>query len=148
MGLFNWKKKEAQHTIPELSHEHTYKDMPWYMKEYYNGPNEYAGYRIIEPYICIECGKRIDKVLEEASYEHITVEAREKIYKQVRDKYKKYLKPQAVVEDMINNILLVRDPDHLHMVETMRGLPHKKCGTSAEMEWPQDERAPSLKVNR
>lgn len=135
MGLFRRKKKsQTTFDIPVIPHEHTWKDMPWYMDIRYNGQNKTAGYEIIEPYICVTCGERKNVKLEAEDWSGITVQEREKIYAKIRNKYKKYLKPRAVVEDMINNILLVKDPDYLDMVEKMRGLPHRRCGTSAEME--------------
>ena len=39
---------------------------------------------------------------------------------------------------MINNILLVKDPERLAMLEEMRGIPHKNVGTSAEMKMVKD----------
>ena len=133
MGLFSKKKKQKELIIPNVPHEHTWKDMPWYMEVRYNGENKTAGYEIIEPYICVTCGERKNIRLEAEDWSNISAQEREKIYSKIRNKYKKYLKPRAVVEDMINNILLVKDPDYLDMVEEMRGLPHRKCGTSAEM---------------
>ena len=134
MGLFNRKKKQKELVIPNVPHEHTWKDMPWYMDVRYNGENKTAGYEIIEPYICVTCGERKNVRLESEDWSNISSQEREKIYSKIRNRYKKYLKPRAVVEDMINNILLVKDPDYLDMVEEMRGLPHRRCGTSAEME--------------
>ena len=134
MGLFNKKKKQKELIIPNVPHEHTWKDMPWYMEVRYNGENKTAGYEIIEPYICVTCGERKNVRLEAEDWSNISAQEREKIYSKIRNRYKKYLKPRAVVEYMINNILLVKDPDYLDMVEEMRGLPHRKCGTSAEME--------------
>lgn len=134
MGLFSKKKKQKELIIPNIPHEHTWKDMPWYMEVRYNGENKTAGYEIIEPYICVACGERKNIRLESEDWSNISAQEREKIYSKIRNRYKKYLKPRAVVEDMINNILLVKDPDYLDMVEEMRGLPHRRCGTSAEME--------------
>ena len=134
MKLFNRKKKQKELVIPNIPHEHTWKDMPWYMDVRYNGENKTAGYEIIEPYICVTCVERKNIRLESEDWSNISAQERERIYSKIRNRYKKYLKPRAVVEDMINNILLVKDPDYLDMVEEMRGLPHRKCGTSAEME--------------
>lgn len=135
MGLFKRKKKtQTTFDMPVMLHEHTWKDMPWYMDVRYNGECKTAGYEIIEPYICVTCGERKNVRLESEDWSNISAQERERIYSKIRNKYKKYLKPRAVVEDMINNILLVKDPDYLDMVEEMRGLPHRRCGTSAEME--------------
>ena len=138
MGLFNRKKKkqteEPKFEIPVLPHEHVWKDMPWYMDITYSSTDKTASYKIMEPYICITCGERKDVVLEEKGWTNIDNEWREKYFTRVRRRYKKYLKPRAVVEDMINNILLVKDPDYLDTVEIMHGTPHRRCGTSAEMK--------------
>jgi hypothetical protein len=131
MGLFNRKKKD---TILEIPHKCQWKDMPWYMEIHYDGSEKTASYQIIEPYICISgCGKRVDKVLEKEEWHNIDVATREKYYEEIREKYKNYLKPRAVVEDMINDILLVQDKAHLEMVEKLRDIPHKGCGTSTGM---------------
>lgn len=138
MSIFKRKKKETALEIPVIPHEHTWKDMPWYMDVAYDGGAGTASYKIIEPYICVTCGERKNVCLEGESWQHIDASTREEFYTNVRKRYKKYLKPRAVVEDMINNILLVKSPDYLNMVEEMRGLPHKNCGTSAEMKQVRD----------
>lgn len=145
MGIFRRKKIADQLptyelAIPEIKHEHTWKDLPWYMEAEYNGVKNTAQYEIIEPYICITCGERKNVVLEKCAWQNITVKDREEEFAKVQKKYKKYLKPRAVVEDMINNILLVKDPEHLEMVENIRGTPHKRCGTSAEMKQMFEEK--------
>ena len=143
MNIFRKKKKESvkdiELEIPKLPHEHTWKDMPWYMGTYYNGTNKTAGYKIVEPYICITCGERKNVVLEEMDWANINPDDREKEYTAIRKRYKRYLKPRAVVEDMINNILLVKDPNYLDTVEVMRGTPHRRCGTSAGMKQVDEE---------
>lgn len=150
MGIFNRKKKnevkDIKVEIPVLPHEHVWKDMPWYMELGYSGSNRTASYKITEPYICITCGERKNVTLESNSWSNIGVEEREKIYNRVRRRYKQYLKPKAIVEDMINNILLVKDPSYLNTVEVMRGTPHQKCGTSAEMEQIIDENHYKIEV--
>lgn len=138
MGIFRRKKMADQLptyelAIPEIKHEHTWKDMPWYMEEEYSGTQNTAEYKIIEPYICITCGERKNVVLEKCAWQHITPKDRDEEYLKVKRRYKEYLKPRAVVEDMINNILLVKDPSYLQMVEKMRGIPHSGCGTSSTM---------------
>lgn len=139
MGLFNRKKKEL--VVEKPKHKHIWKDMPWYMEVRYSSTYQTAGYDIIEPYVCITCGERKDITLESHSWDHITIQEREKIFSEVRDRYKKYLQPEAVVEDMIHNIQLVKDPHLLHMMELRYGIPHMGCGTSTfmEVERPQEE---------
>ena len=134
MGLFNRKKVpvlEFEEVKPV--HVHTWKDMPWYIRTTFNGEHMTAGYKIIEPYICITCGERKNVVLEEADWSNIDVETRDKWFEEARQKYKDYLKPRAIVEDMINNIILVKDPGALAVMEERYGIPHAGCGTSAKM---------------
>lgn len=151
MGLFKKKKKETpkEIEIPVIPHEHTWKDMPWYMETWWSGEKKTAGYTIIEPYICITCGERKDVKLESTNWSNISVDDREQYYRDVRKRYRKYLRPHAVVEDMINNILLVKDPGRLNMIEQMRGMPHQNVGTSAEMKQVFEEPkrdAPKIEV--
>lgn len=141
MGWFSRRKKEIEEASKDtleiefkIPHEHTWKDMPWYMTIMYDGERKTASYSIIEPYICIKCGEREDKLLEKNTWQNISPEAREEEYKKVQKRYKDYLKPRAVVEDMINNILMVKDVKHLEMMEKMQGLPHSGCGSSSNMK--------------
>ena len=151
MGIFKRKKPDPiiPIEVPESPpHEHTWKDMPWYMETDYSGSNKTASYKIIEPFICVTCGKRENKILETQSWSNIDAETREKMYEEIRKRYRKYMRPRAVVEDMINNILMVKDPEYLAMVEQMRGLPHKGCGSSSHMkdqEKKQKLKAPKIK---
>ena len=152
MGIFSRKKDisipQYEPVFPEIKHEHTWKDLPWYMEVEYSGTKNTAQYEIIEPYICITCGERKNVVLEKCAWQNITAKDRDEEFAKVQKKYKRYLKPRAVVEDMINNILLVKDPEHLEMVENLRGIPHKKCGTSAEMKQVfQEKTYPTIEVN-
>lgn len=140
MWLFKKKKKEPEEiTIPEIPHTHVFKDMPWYMTEKYSEKQKTAEYEIIEPFICITCGFRQNVVLESQYYAGLEREDRKRIFNEVKKTYRQYLKPRAVVEDMINNILLVKDAHHLAMLEKMRGIPHSGCGTSTDMEPPSEE---------
>ena len=151
MGLFGRKKKKEETVELNISppkHEHTWKDFPWYMETAYNGTNKWATFRIIEPYVCITCGERKNVKLESEELTNISPQERENWYRQIKQKYKRYLKPRAVVEDMINNVLLVKDPDFLDMVEEMRGTPHRRCGTSAKMSRKKDDDIGTLEVHR
>ena len=132
MGLFNRKKKISPPIIEAPKHEHIWKDMPWYMTTEYNGKERTAACKIIEPYICISCGERKDKILEGHSFSNISPDARDQEFEIMYKTYKPYLKPRAVVEDMINDILLVKDAGRLQMIEKMRGTPHSGVGTSSK----------------
>ena len=152
MGIFSRRKKDNETTkelvIPELPHTHLWKDFPWYMYVEYSEKSLQAEYSIIEPYVCISCGERKNITLEHRQWTGIDRETREKEYERVAKKYRKFLKPRAIVEDMINNVLLVKDPEHLDMVETLLGSPHRGCGTSAQMQpfKNEDKDQPTIEV--
>ena len=112
--------------------------MPWYLVYEYDGGEKKAEYQIIEPYICITCGERKNIQLEGRHLAGVSYEEGMAFIKEVEKKYKRYIKPRAVVEDMINNILLVKDPEQLAMFEDMRGSPHKNVGSSARMKKSRD----------
>lgn len=126
MGLFNRKKEMPQ----PILHEHTWKDMPWYIERTFDPDENVGECKIIEPYICIVCGARKDVVLETYTWYNLAPAQRDLRAQAIMDKYQEYLQPKAVVEDMINNILLVKDVHHLHMMEEKMGLPYKGVGTS------------------
>lgn len=136
MGIFKKKKQTSTENMLDsikITHTHTWKDMPWYMRTWYNTDECTAGYQIVEPFICVTCGERKNVELEKTEWRGISYSEREKFFKEIEEKYKEYLKPRAVVEDMINNILLVKDAHRLNMIEKIYGLPHQNVGTSAEM---------------
>ena len=145
---FSRRKKVKEITIPETPHEHTWKDMPWYIHYEYDGGNKKAEYQIMEPYICITCGERKDVQLESRHLTGVNYEEGMGFIKEVEKKYKRYIKPRAVVEDMINNILLVRDPQYLEMVENIRGTPHKNVGTSARMRPQGTDKSPKIDFSK
>lgn len=145
MGLFNRKKKQEDIKIPQIPHEHTFKDFPWYMETEYNGSDKTASYRIVEPYVCIYCGERKNIILDKAYLEHISPSGREEMYKSVRETYKDNLKPRAVVEDMISDIQLVKDAEHLKLVEKICGLPHRDVGNAACMK-KEPSMAPKIEM--
>ena len=126
MGLFNRKKETPQ----PILHEHTWKDMPWYLERTFDPDKNIGECRIIEPYICIVCGARKNIPLENYVWQGLTSAQRDFRVQAIMEKYKDYLQPRAVVEDMINNILLVKDVHHLHMMEERMGLPYRGVGTS------------------
>ena len=76
MGLFNRKKKETEQAcesvIEELSKlpcerkggKHLYRDFPPYITYEWHGSFEQSYITLTEPYVCVYCGKRIDKPLE------------------------------------------------------------------------------------
>ena len=130
MGLFNRKKKNAFDTLANVPHEHVWKDFPWYMVTDYSGVNQTAEYSVIEPYVCLTCGERKNVILDHTAWSHIKSDDREEEFAAVRKELGDKLKPRAVVEDMINDTVLVKNPNYVAMLEKIHGLPHPNVGTS------------------
>ena len=149
MGLFNRKKPTSTIEIPALKHEHVWKDMPWYMETWYSGTEHKASYYIKEPYVCVICGERKDVTLEKEEWSNITVKDREETYKEIRNKYAQYLKPRAVVEDMINDIQYVKDTEHLAMVELLLNSLHQGVGSSSKNKATiKEHKGPVIEVEK
>lgn len=149
MGWFS--KKKEQNTMPSLTliHSHVWKDFPWYMECAWQSQNKTAEYTIVEPYVCIVCGERKNVKLEHQFWTNINSDTRKQFYQEVKDKYKEFLKPRAIVEDMINNVTLVKDINHLRMMEEKLGLPHRDVGSSANMASltkVQEKIAPKIEI--
>ena len=111
MWPFKKKKEVKARVLPPKKCEHKYKDFDWYITSNYYLNTNILKIEIIEPYVCIFCGNRIDKVLH--TYE--TVCDKDKINKKVKDfiePYQSKLKERAFIEDEINDFILV-DKDYI-----------------------------------
>ena len=73
--------------------------------------------KVIEPYVCIFCGERRDKVL--ASYTGTNYKEGDKLLNELRNRFDNHIKYQEEVEDMINDMLLV-DPEYLKWYHLLR----------------------------
>lgn len=134
MGLFNRKNKKEPEIIPLIkpAHTHTWKDLPWYMETEYNGSLKTASYQIIEEYICITCGEVKQEILEEEHWSNITSKERDEAYSDIQKQYKEYLRPKAVVKDMIKDIQLVQDAEKLQLMEKLYSIPHPNAGNAKQ----------------
>jgi hypothetical protein len=88
--------------------EHKYKDFRWYLT-WNITPSHYHIY-IKEPYVCIYCGNRIDKVLTE--YEGDNGNGGYKLVKELREKFPNQITSREIIEDEINDMILV-DKEYL-----------------------------------
>ena len=148
MGLFNRSKKEnAKEYIPtpppQKKCNHKFQDFPWYV-EGEEGDNGYTfapWYHLIikEPYVCIYCGERRDKVLWEIKRYGSHTEA-VKALDDVCEKFKDRIRHRAEIEDMINDMQLV-DPQYLQYYHMLQGT--KDPSTSRLYE---EEIKPKLKT--
>ena len=108
--------------------KHTWKDFPWYIEGSYSKYPNGSSYtmKVKEPYVCIYCGKREDKVLECIERDNITIQQADEILQSTTEAYAAYCKPRAIVEDMINDFKLV-DPQTLYYYEML----HKQAPKSS-----------------
>ena len=111
----NWFKKKKQ--LPPPKEEkvirspceifgHTWKDFPPYL-EYNYKYGDTCSIKIIESYVCICCKKRVDEVI---GCRTVTSYSEAKFFKEVahmKNEYKDFLKPRAIVEDMIHDTIMV-----------------------------------------
>lgn len=148
MGLFNRSKKEnAKEYIPtpppQKKCNHKFQDFPWYV-EGEEGDNGYTfapwyHLTIKEPYVCIYCGERSDKVLWEIKRYGSHKEA-VKALDDICEKFKDRIRHRAEIEDMINDMQLV-DPQYLQYYHMLQGT--KDPSTSRLYE---EEIKPKLKT--
>lgn len=130
------KRKGSQSEAPSLPVPeciHTWKDFPWYMTEKWeenieNGPQNHFDYNyprgnltliIFEPYVCAHCHERKDVRLSNCVQYNIPFNKTDEVIKQFTEKYKGYIQPVAVVEDMINDFIYV-DREKLDILNKLR----------------------------
>ena len=98
INIFKKKQKECKHK---------YKDFPWYIsyKKEENKILPFYRIEIIEPYVCLLCKKRIDKVL--SFIPDVDEEKVDEIIKDLQKKYGSKIEDITIVEDMVNDCQLV-----------------------------------------
>ena len=148
MGFFNRSKKEpAKQYVPAPPSpkkcEHKFQDFPWYIEGEENSgiSTGVPWYRLTikEPYVCIYCGERQDKILWEITRYGNHREAVESL-DSINEEFKDRIKHRAIIEDMINDMKLV-DPQYLQYYHMLQGT--KDPSTSRLYE---EEIKPKLKV--
>lgn len=105
MWFFKRKKRSDETPVAPPICMHKWKDFPWYITYTCNGRN--LEVNIKEPYVCIYCKDRQDKNLMSFSCVVSNVEDRDKTIEEIKEKYKEYLQPKAIVEDMVNDFQMV-----------------------------------------
>ena len=113
MGLFKKKKIPVEPVKKECSHK--WKDFDWYIEstcEEQRGQYKYR-IRIYEPYVCLLCKKRDNRLLEDVS--GITYNKKD-YYREGQKLYELYfprIKNRAIVEDQIEDTL--KDIDRMYL---------------------------------
>ena len=116
MWLFN-KKKKVEET-PKPICQHKYKDFPWYDISKYNIDTKTLRVDIYKPYVCIHCGYRENILLESIQRIGISFEEALEVRKEFCSIYDDKLQCKAIVEDMINDMVLV-DKKYIEIYEKL-----------------------------
>ncbi len=106
---FRKKKEEPQMPVqPPVCH-HKYRDFNWYLTAEHNRDTDWYHVCIFEPYVCILCKHREDKLLFEIS--GFGRKRCSDVVDEMENNYPK-LRPRAEIEDEINDMLML-DPYYL-----------------------------------
>lgn len=117
--MWPFKKKDFSPTlIDPLPCRHKWKDFPWYIEGKYYIQTRSEVITIIEPYVCIHCKERKNVCLLRAAYDGVTEKEANHLFEENESEYKEYLKPRAVVEDMISDFQLV-DRTYLELADSL-----------------------------
>ena len=117
-----FKKREAP-VQPVCTHK--WQDFDWYLE--WEKISDGAGlctakYSIIEPYVCIHCKERMNRVLESRSLSQCTSQQADAFLRDVRRHYPQ-IKDRPVVEDEIADMQLV-DRNYLRIAGMVMGSTH------------------------
>ena len=149
MGFFNRSKNTKMEGLepkavspPPKKCNHKFQDFPWYIEgtendDFYS--RHWYHLMIKEPYVCIYCGERQDKILWEIKRYGSHKEAIQGL-DEINEKFKDRIRHRAEIEDMINDMQLV-DPQYLQYYHMLQGT--KDPSTSRLYE---EEVKPKLKT--
>lgn len=103
---FRWPwQKKAQAQPKECAHK--YKDFPWYKDATYFSNWGRVELVITEPFVCVLCGHRIDKVLLHESTDASSIKKAGEWVESRCTEFEDNIRSRAVVEDMIADMQLV-----------------------------------------
>lgn len=125
MGWFNRKSKVEEVKPQKPVCNHKYKDFPWFYEARYNTSTRELIFKVWEPFVCIHCKERINRLLYERNSHYKTYEEADNYVTQFREKYADRMEEEVVVEDMIADMQLV-DRDYLLIAETLLKVPADK----------------------
>lgn len=125
MGWFNRKSKVEEVKPQKPVCNHKYKDFPWFYEARYNTSTRELTFKVWEPFVCIHCKERINRLLYERNSHYKSYEEADNYVTQFREKYADRMEEEVVVEDMIADMQLV-DRDYLLIAETLLKVPADK----------------------
>ena len=118
MGWFKRKAKVEESKPQKLVCNHKYKDFPWYYEASYNTNTRYLVFKIIEPFVCIHCKERTDRVLYDHHSYYKTYDEANDYVTEFKKKYAEHMEDRVIIEDMIADMQLV-DRDYLAIAEAL-----------------------------
>lgn len=120
--MWPFKKKKA---APPPPCNHKWKDFDPYVEASWDVSSRYAGKErgdlhmlLIEPYVCVWCKKRENRVLVQAHWFDITEDAREAHILHWEDQYGDLIKPKGKVEDKVQDFIML-DPPYLEAYDRL-----------------------------
>ncbi len=125
MGWFNRKSKVEEIKPQKPVCNHKYKDFPWFYEARYNTSTRELTFKVWEPFVCIHCKERINRLLYERNSHYKSYEEADDYVTQFREKYADRMEEEVIVEDMIADMQLV-DRDYLLIAETLLKVPADK----------------------
>lgn len=105
MRKFRWPWQKKTEQPQECAHK--YKDFPWYREAVYYTNFQSITFKIYEPFVCVLCGHRVNKVLMD---ETCSVKSKKDGDAWIRCKCEAIedrIQHRAIVEDMIADMQLV-----------------------------------------
>lgn len=127
MGIFKKKKQETTAVEEPLVIKtpcevfgHTYKDFPPYIEAVYGGKGYVSHIFMTESYVCTCCRDRINKTLDDYEFISFSMDKFNKELRHYEDKYKDFVTPRPIVEDMIQDAIMV-DKEKLAAWEQLHG---------------------------
>lgn len=120
MAFWNRKKKKDEQPLMPPPCRHRWKDFPWYVDaEYFSGVDRFE-FRVYEPYVCIYCKERQDKLIFEF-ISSISKKEADKYIEDFEEKYDEHIEDRVIIEDMITDMQLV-DREYLDIYESLKTL--------------------------
>ena len=117
MGWFK-KKQIAPIEIKKPVCNHKWKDFPWFYEARYNTSSRELTFKVWEPFVCIHCKERQNRLLYERNSHYKTYEEADNYVSAFREKHADRMEDEVVVEDMIADMQLV-DRAYLAIAERL-----------------------------
>lgn len=118
MSMWPFRKKDDQPAPAPQACNHKWTDFPWFIDYSYTNARSLR-VMIKEPYVCVHCKKRKDVTLFDRTWSGLKYKDAMDIVSEYEREFENNLLPQAVVEDMINDMQLV-DREYLFILDKLR----------------------------